>query len=181
MREQTGGGGAQLFVNQRALIDPAVVGLVVLQTEVRHVIAERIKEVVITIMVGPEKRPSLKYQAVVVCLDVVRNLQRGLAVGGEIHLVCHGQLRGERHGPEVCSGNHWRVDQKRQRSRGKFNLFLGLAGNRQRGAKLPAFRQLQTGLKGEFIGGKSLGIKQRLVPANHAQLIGCRRSSRESS
>ena len=60
MRQQAGGELAGSVIDQTALIDPAVVRFVVLETKMRDVIAERVKEVVIAIMVRAEKLLRLR-------------------------------------------------------------------------------------------------------------------------
>ena len=54
VREQAGFHLASGFVDESALIDAAVVGFMVLQPEVGHVIAQAVQEVVIAIVMSAE-------------------------------------------------------------------------------------------------------------------------------
>jgi hypothetical protein len=50
MRQKGGVDHPELWVNQCALFNPTVVGLMVLETEVRHVITEAQNEVIVAVM-----------------------------------------------------------------------------------------------------------------------------------
>jgi hypothetical protein len=110
--QQAGFGFARGFIHQAALVDAAVVGLVMLQAEVRHVIAHAVEEVVVAVMMRAEKFVGLLHQILVMVPNFLRRIERGSAVGGNVHL---GQrvLR-QRYDFQELAGNHGRIDERGQ-------------------------------------------------------------------
>ena len=90
-------------VDQRALVDTAIVGFMVLEAEVRNVIAERIEEVIIAVVMCSEKLLSLLDEALVVVPDFRRRIEGGRAVGGDVHL--SKRIGGERDDFQEFSGD----------------------------------------------------------------------------
>ena len=84
--EQAGLHLARGFIDEAALVNAAVVGFVVLQTEVRDVIAQAEKKVVVAIVMRAEKFVRLFDQILVVVPDFLRRFESGGAVGGDVHL-----------------------------------------------------------------------------------------------
>ena len=72
-------------VDQRALVDAAIVGFVVLEAEVGNVIAERVEEVIIAVVMCAEKLLRLLDETLVVVPDFLRRIEGGRAVGGDVH------------------------------------------------------------------------------------------------
>ena len=86
VRKQAGFHFASGFIDQSALVDPAVIGFVMLEAEVRDVIAQAEQEVVVAIVMRAEKLVRLIDQILVVVPDFLRRVESGGAVGGNIHL-----------------------------------------------------------------------------------------------
>ena len=62
----------------------AIVGFVMLESEVGHVIAERVEEMVVAVMLRAEKRSRLRDKILVVIPNLLRRLEGGGAVGGDV-------------------------------------------------------------------------------------------------
>ena len=124
-------------VDQGALVDAAVVGFVMLEAEVGDVIAERVEEVVVAVVMRAEKFLRLIDQILVVVPDFLRGFERGGAVGGDVHFG-DGILR-ERNDLQEFSGDDGRVDQGGEGDGGELDFVAALAGDGQRRAELPAF------------------------------------------
>src|SRR2546423_10073125 len=103
-----------------------------LQAEVRHVIAQRVKKVIIAVVVGTEKFLRLIDQALVLVPHLLRGFERGGAVGGNIHF---GEwILRERNDFEKFSGDDWRINQGGKRDRREFNFVSALACDGKRRA-----------------------------------------------
>ena len=72
MGQQAGGHFARGVVDQGALVDAAVVGFVMLEAEVRDVIAERVEEMIVAVVMRAEKFLRLIDQILVVVPDFLR-------------------------------------------------------------------------------------------------------------
>src|SRR6266567_7472332 len=94
----------------------------VLQAEMRNVIAQAEQEVVVTIMRGAEKSAGLLHQIAVFVPDLLRRLERGGAVSGDVHL--HGRSLAliERNNLHVFARNDRGVDQRIKRYRREVNF-----------------------------------------------------------
>src|SRR6202140_4812344 len=98
---------ARGVVNQTALVDAAVVGFVVLQAEVRDVIAQAEQEVVIAVMMRAEKLVRLFDQVLIVVPDLLRRGQRGGTVGSNVHF--SQRIVGEFYHLEKLASDHGRI------------------------------------------------------------------------
>ena len=72
-------------VDEGAFVDAAVVGFVMLEAEVGDVIAQRVEEVIVAVVVGAEKLLRLVDQTLVVIPDFRGSVEGGGAVGGDVH------------------------------------------------------------------------------------------------
>ena len=72
-------------IDEIALAHAAVVGFVVLEAEVGDVIAERVEEVVVAVVVRTEKFLRLIDQTLVMLPDFGWGFEGGGAVGGDVH------------------------------------------------------------------------------------------------
>jgi site-specific recombinase len=86
MRKQASCKLALGFVHETALVDAAVIRFVMLQSEVRDVIAQAEQEMVIAIVMRAEKLVRLFDQILVVVPDFLRRGKGGGTVGGNVHL-----------------------------------------------------------------------------------------------
>src|SRR5580700_5222462 len=113
----------------------------VLKAEVRHMVAQAVKEVVIPIMMGSKQLLRLRDKVLVVVEDFTRSTKSCGTVSGNVHLMM--RILTQCHHPHKLPGVHGRVHQCGQGYRLKRNLrwtvalLCGLRGNRQRGAELP--------------------------------------------
>ena len=73
--QQAGRQFARGVVDQGALVDAAVVGFVMLESEVRDVIAEGVEEVIVAVVMRAEKFLRLIDEALVVVPDFLRELR----------------------------------------------------------------------------------------------------------
>ena len=112
MRQQAGHQFAAVLVNQRALAHPAVVGLVVLQAEMGHMVAQAEQEVIVAVMPRPEKFACFGHQVHVFLAELGADVERGFAVRGDVHHVADG-LAGWRHvhDAQVLTRNDRRIHQ----------------------------------------------------------------------
>src|SRR5579863_4343797 len=168
VRQQAGGKFARSVVDEGAFIHAAVVGFVMLEAEVRDVIAQRVEEVIVTIMMRAKKLLRLVDEISVMIPNFLRSVERGGAVGGDIHF--RGRVLRQRNDLEIFTGNDGRIDQRRQRDGVEVNLVGALVGNRKRGAEFPALGKLQRSGVVDLVGLPALGIKQNLVPTDDGEL-----------
>ena len=102
------------LVDQATFADTAIVGFVMLESEVGHVIAERVEEMVVLVMLRAEKRSRLRDKILVVIPNFLRRLEGGGAVGGDVKF--RRRLSGcERHRLQVLAGENRGVDQHGER------------------------------------------------------------------
>src|ERR1700722_1416271 len=115
VRKQGGLELAGSFVDQAALFNAAVVGLVMLQAEVGDVIAQAEEEVVVAVVMSAEKLVGLFDEILVVIPNFLRGIESGGAVGGNIHL--GERIVGEFNYFEELARDHRRVDESREGDR----------------------------------------------------------------
>ena len=87
MRQQSGLQQPFRRVNHGALIHPAVIRFVMFQSEMRHVVAQAVEEVVLTEMLCAEKPFGLLGQALVTVEHLLWRVQSSCAVGRNVHLL----------------------------------------------------------------------------------------------
>ena len=80
-----------------------------LQPEVRHMIAQAIKEVVVAKMLRPEEFHCLIGQSFIVVEHVLGRSQITRAIGGNVHLLT--RVLAQRHYEEVLTSDHGRIYQ----------------------------------------------------------------------
>ena len=102
---------------RRAFVDAAVVGFVMLESEVGDVVAERVEEVIVAVVMRAEKFLRLIDQIFVVIPDFRRGIERGGAVGGDVHF--GGGILRERDDFQKFSGDDGRIDQRGERDAGR--------------------------------------------------------------
>ncbi len=141
-----------------------------LQAEVGDVIAERVEEVVVAVVVSAEKFLRLVDETLVVIPNFWWRVEGGGAVGGDVHF--SDGIAGERHDFQEFSGDDGRVDQRGERNGGEVDFVSALAGDGKRGAELPAVGKFQAGGVVDVVGLPAFGIKQDLVPADDGQFVG---------
>src|ERR1700675_89818 len=111
-------GGLQLtssFIDQAALINAAVIGLVMLQAEMGDVIAEAEQEVVVAVVMSAEKLVGLFDQILVVIPYFLRRVESSGGVGGNIHL--SEGIVGELNYLQELTRDYRRVDESREGDR----------------------------------------------------------------
>ena len=170
MRQEMGVDAARVLVDQRALGDAIIARLVVLQPEVRRVVAEGIEEVVLAVVRGAEQRQRLVHQPAVRREQVGCHFEGRRGIGGHVDLVRWFRLRAERHLPEEGPGQNRRIDQRRERHRLEPDRRPVLRGDRQGAAVPPSWRERQARGVGQIVGGWSRRIEQHLVPGDHGEL-----------
>ena len=143
VRQQAGRKFAGSIVDQGALIDAAVVGFVMLETEVRNVIAEGVEEVIVAVVMRAEKFLRLLDQILVVIPDFLRGIERGGAVGGDVHF--GDRILRERNNFQKFSGDDRRVDERGERDWSEVDFVSALAGDGKRRAELPSVGKFQAG------------------------------------
>src|SRR5579885_904268 len=85
MRKKTRGEFARGVVDKAAFVYAAVVRFVMLESEVRDMIAKRVEEVIVAIVMRAKKFLSLIDEALVVVPDFLRGVEGSGAVGGNVH------------------------------------------------------------------------------------------------
>ena len=139
--QKPGGQLARGVVDQGSFIDAAVVGFVVLESEVRNVIAERIEKMIIAVVMRAEEFLRLVDEIFVVLPNLLRRFERGGAVGSNVHF--SGRILRERNYLQEFSSDYGRIDQRGERRGCEVDFIAALADNRQRSAELPSFGNLQ--------------------------------------
>src|SRR5580704_11310739 len=163
-------------VDQAALIDAAVVGFVVLESEVGDVIAEAVEEMVVAIVMRSEKLVGLFDQILVMVPDFLGRVEGGGAVGGCIHF--DERVVGELYDFEEFSGDYGRVDQRGERCGLEDDLGVAVLAGERRGsdgqgrAVFPAGGKFQRGYVGEIVGLPAFGVEQDLIPADDGHFVG---------
>src|SRR5580658_6649997 len=141
-----------------------------LQTEVGDVIAECVEEVVVAVVVRAEKFLRLIDETFVVLPNFGRGVERGGAVGGDVHF--GERILGEGNNLQEFSGDDGRVNQRGEGNGGELDFISALAGHGKRSAELPAFGKLQAGRVVDVVGLVAFGVEQYLVPTDDGQLVG---------
>src|SRR5579859_7480835 len=150
-----------------------------LEAEVSDVIAERIEEVVIAIVMRAEKLLGLLDEALVMVPGFLRGVESGGAVGGDVHF--GDRVGGERDDLQKLSGDDGRVDERGERDGRELNFVGALAGDRKRRAKFPAVGQFEAGGVVDVVRPVAGGVEQDLVPTDDGQFVGGRGTSGESA
>src|SRR5947209_581552 len=107
-----------------------------LEAEVGDVIAQSVEEVIVAIVMRAEKLLRLLDETLVMVPDILRCVESGGAVGGDIHF-SEGVLRQWNHLQEF-SGNDGGIYQRGERDRSELDFVSGLAANGERCSKLPS-------------------------------------------
>ena len=108
-----------------------------LQAKVRHVVAQAVQKMIVAVVLRSEKRARLRDQILVVLPDIGGRVERGGAVGGDIHLDWRRLPRVQRNYLQILSGNDGSIDQHGQGNRLEcdlalvFQLIAGFGRNRQ--------------------------------------------------
>ena len=141
-----------------------------LEAEVGDVIAERVEEVIVAVVMRAEKFLRLVDEILVVIPDFLRGVERGGAVGGDVHF--GDRILRERDDFQKFSGDDRRIDERGERDGGEVDFVAALAGDGKRGAELPSVGKLQAGGVVDVVGLVALGIEQDLVPTDDGELVG---------
>ena len=129
----------ELGREQGALGQAAVVGLVMLQAEVGHVIAEREQKMIVAIMARAEELARLGNQVGHLLLVFGAHVESGFAVGDHVEFVMDRLARRrDVDGAIILAGNYGRIDQHIERDRLEGDLIAGLLFDGKRRAELPA-------------------------------------------
>src|SRR6266478_400986 len=88
MWQQSGAGCLDGRVRQKTQTRLIVTGLVVLQAEMRDLIAHRKQEVILAIMRRAKQRPSLFDELPILCDQLRWRLERLIRIGSDIEIVC---------------------------------------------------------------------------------------------
>ena len=159
VREQRGHELALIFIDQRAFAGPIVAGFMMLQAEVRHVVAQGQEEMVIPIVTGAKERSGLRDEVLEVPFVLRLHLECGRAVGHNVNEVRRVGAGRQVHCPEIISGNQRRVHEPLQRDWSKLHSVTGRMIHREGGAEFPAGEQAKTRCVGKITRGGVLGIK----------------------
>ena len=84
VRQKSGGQFASVFFDQRPFFDPAVIRFVMLQSEVRDVVAQGQQKVVIGVVPRAKQNSRLLYQVPEMFPDLFRSIERRSAVSRNI-------------------------------------------------------------------------------------------------
>ena len=87
----------------------------------------------------------------------------------------------ERDDLQEFSGDHWGVNQRRERDGGELDFVSTLAGDGERGAELPSLGKFEAGGVVDVVGLEAFGVEQDLVPTDDCQLVGGGGSGGESA
>ncbi len=151
VRQKSRGQFPSVLFDQRALVDAAVIRFVMLQSEMRDVIAQSQQEVVIGVMPCAKQNSRLLHQVAVMFPDFFRSIERGGAVGRNIEF--RGRIFAERrqgHDFQILARDYRTIHQHGQRNGRKMNVAAHLIGNMQRRAELPSRGQPQARAVREF-------------------------------
>src|SRR5215471_18444913 len=99
------------LMRQKAGSDPAIIaGLMVLKTEMGHVITQGEQKVVLAVVTRAVERAGFGHQSLVFIDGLLGHLQRGIAIGSDVNKVLNWPFRGKWNAAEVFAGEHWRVN-----------------------------------------------------------------------
>ena len=170
VRQKPGGQFPSVLFHQRPLFDPAVIRFVMLQSEMRDVIAQGQQEVVVGVVPRAKQNSRLLHQVPIMFPDFFRSIERGGAVGCKIEF--RGRIFGaERHHLQILARDDRTIHQHGQRNGRKMNVAARLIGNMQRRPKLPSRGQPQARAIRKLIGTVAGGIEQQRVPVDDVQLF----------
>ena len=116
------------LIDKAAFLDAAVVRLMMLETEVSDVVAQRVEKMIVAIVVRAKKFLRLIDETPVVVPNFLRSFESCSAIGGNVHLG-NGILR-QRNDFQKFSGDYRRIDQCRKRNGVKVNFVSAVAGDR---------------------------------------------------
>src|SRR4051812_35276226 len=145
-----------------------------LESEVRGVIAKSEQEVVVVVMTRTVECAGLGNQIFEVLNGLRLRFESGSAVSGDVQGVL--QIAVEIKFFEILTGEYRGIDQRRQRDGCELKRLAGSAAFK-RGAVLPPGRKLQARRNGDLVARPSLRINQHCVPTHQGELFGGRGAS----
>ena len=181
MRQQGEVPGRQVLVDQRALIQPIVAGQVMLEAEVRDVVAERQQEVIDRVVARPEQPAGFDDESIKLRLRLGIEFDRSRTFGGDMKIVLRARFAGRQfHRAEVKAGVERRIDEGLERNGRELDARTRARNDWQRRSVLPAVGQLQGGSHRDLRRRQSLRIENQLVPAQDRQ-VRSRRGARSET
>ena len=179
MRQQAAQKHAGTGQEQGALGQAAIVGLVMFEAEVRHMIAESEQKMIVAIMARAKKLARFGNQIDHLLLVLDAHVQRGFAVGDHVEFVMDGLARGrDVDGAIIFAGNYRRVHEHIERNRLERNLLAGMLFNRKRGAEFPAVGHEDFGFISQLLCRDAGRIEDHFIPFEDQQLVSCRNAIR---
>ena len=175
VRQQVAGRGGIGRVDKGSSGNAIVAGLMMLQAEVRHRIAERDQEVILAVVMALVERACLAHQAAEV-LDMLRRQVEVLGpVGCHIEKMLRSHFGRQRNLLEVLAGEHGRIDQHLETDRveagggdGSMALVAAFAEGR---AELPCGWQSDRRSYPYRRGIRAFGINDHGVPTQHREVF----------
>src|ERR1700728_1025543 len=165
MRKKAADGERAAGREEDALGEAAVVRLMMLEAEVRNVIAEREKEMVVAIMARAEEDAGFGDDVDESFLNSGRNGEGGFTVGSEVELMVDGLAgRREINGAIVLTFDNRRVNEKIEGDGLEGDGAAGFVVDGQGRTKAPAFGAGEDGVVSDLRGGRARGIESDFVP-----------------
>ncbi len=172
VRQQAGGELAKIGIDKRAQRHAIVAGLVVLEAAAAGHVGERNQEVIAAVVMRAEERSGFRHQTFVAVDEILRQIERGVGVGGDVEFLRRRTGRRKRNHAIVRTGDDGRIDERGQRNWREFDSVSGLAHHRQRSSEFPVWRKLERCLEGVIGGRLARGIERYQVPVEDHQLVG---------
>ena len=114
MRQERGAHDGGSRIREVIFAGLIIARFVMLETEVRDLIAEREQKMIFAIMPGAEQRARFTNELSVFLDKIGRRVQGFVAVGGDVEIMRGCRTGTEFDAPEVTSGEDRRVDERRQ-------------------------------------------------------------------
>jgi hypothetical protein len=169
---------ARRFVAEDVFGGAVVARLVMLQPEVRDLIAQRHQPVVVAIVRRAEKRDGLLDQPRVLLLEAGGRLEREGVLRSQVDGVAQAGAVGDVDLPELRAHLYRRVDQRGQRHGLEGDVAAAAAGLQRRGV-LPAGGEAEAGRELNGVARRTGGVEHQRVPTHHRQTRRRRRTGGE--
>ncbi len=170
MGQQTGRNTAVVFIDDRVFVGAIVGGLVVFKAEVGDVIAQRVQEVIVAVVVSSEKSGGFFHQVPILVGDFIGDAGGALAVGGDMEIVFDGIVGAEIDSLIEGAHLHRRIDDRGERGGLEDDGVAGFALDGKSCSVTPAARNFERRLHLDLVAGCAFRVKQHLVPAENAKL-----------
>src|SRR5579863_8253755 len=175
VREKAADRDRGIGLEENSLREAAVIALVVLESKVGDMIAERQEKMIIAVMARAEKRARFGDKILQSLFNFRAHVEVGRIVSSEIDFMVNFLARRSQVDVAIVfAGNDRRIHEFFERDRGKRRLISRLALDLLRRTEFPSIGKNKFRRDHDFVDGRTCWVKNGLVPLKHDQLVGGR-------